>query len=399
MSLIHRLYISRIISGLGSWLTFLATALLIKEEYGTDKVAYAFLISSLGPLFLSNYVSKIIPKDKKYPSYVALCLLSALNVLALTLNLGLWQIYVYLSLASIIGTFTQPIFMSLVGEWVEREKLQIVHLRLGSIQACLLALAPPLGGFISTFFGFNLLFLIDAATFVIAILFLIPRPKTINAPSSKKTSSDSEEEKTHNKLLLPSELRHLLVIWYLFLCLGAALNALEFEAFSVANFSRSDIGLVIGGWGIGALIAFIYGKKITEKVSLKAGSWFLVIAFLTFALSKSVWVSISAFVVGSMMNSFIAGSIRGKIQNQIPESLNPLDIWSLINKRLSIINVTFYGGIGFLIPKVDYYWIVGLFFIVGLAYLVRIQPFKDNATEKSLANQPRPKTSNVGNEA
>ena len=144
MSINQRLYLVRIISSFGDWLTFIAIALLIKEQYGGDKVAFAFLIQSLGPLLLSNYVRRIVPHGKEYHVYIGTLLAASVNVLLLTLNLGLWQVYLYTALASVIGTFSRPLLMTLVGQWVIKSDLSTVHTRLGSLQASILAFAPPL---------------------------------------------------------------------------------------------------------------------------------------------------------------------------------------------------------------------------------------------------------------
>ena len=350
MNIKHRLYFLTFVSSLGSWLTFLAMALLIKEKFGGNNVSFAFLIQSLGPLLLSNFFAKIIKPDHQYRWYMASLILSATNVAALVFSSNIYNVYLYLVIASVLGAFNRPLLLSLISEWVEKKDLTEVHTRVGAIQAALLALAPPLGGMITTYFGFEVLFIFDALTFVIAAIILLPKPKVLG---EKKQANKNNEEAHVIEKRLPLDLRRHLYTCYVFLGIGATLNALEFHIFEIADFSRSDIGLVIGAWGVGAIFAMLMGSKVKNTATVLWAT-ILSAAFITFNLSSIVYLSCVAFVFGSLSNSILGGRLRANIQNEVPEGVKTLSVWTLVNKRLSLINIIFYGGIGFLLPHVNY---------------------------------------------
>jgi len=366
MNVTRRIYTLSFLSSVGSWLTFLAVALLIKEEYGADKVALGFLIQSLGPLFLSNYFARNIPQKKQFSIYLLSLVLAAANVALLVLNLGLWQIYLYYIFSSIIGAFSRPLFFSMLGEWIEKDQIVKVHTRIGSIQAAVLAFAPPLGGFLTIYLGFEALFILDALTFLIGIPLLLPKPQILNeyVESDKINFIVSVKE-----VELPQPLRRKLYTWYVYLGVGAILNALEFKTFEYANFSRSDIGIIIGAWGTGALLSFLFNEKFSSRFKVTSTSIFASVAFVVFAMSQNLWLSTVCFVVGAFGNALIGGMLRGDIQNKIPSGIKPLSIWSLVNKRLSLINIIFYGGISFTLPYVGYGFYIGLLFVACVIFV------------------------------
>lgn len=366
MSITRRIYILSFLSSFGNWITFLAVALLIKEEYGADKVALGFLIQSLGPLFLSNYFSKNIPQKKQFSIYLLSLILAAINVSLLIFNLGLWQIYLYYAIASIIGAFSRPLLFSMLGEWIQKDQISKVHIRIGSIQAGVLAFAPPLGGFLTIYLGFEALFIIDAITFLIGIPLLLPKPETIN----ERVEIAERPQVVHvNESALPLSLRRRLYTWYVYLGVGAILNALEFQTFEKADFSRSDIGIIVGAWGFGALLAFVFNERFVERLSSTMLAIGASAAFIVFVMSNNVWLSTACFIVGAFGNSLIGGTLRGGIQNEIPDEIKPLSIWTLINKRLSLINIIFYGGISLTLPHLSYYYFVALLLCACLVFV------------------------------
>jgi MFS family permease len=366
MNIATRIYTLSFLSSVGNWLTFLAVALLIKEEYGADKVALGFLIQSLGPLFLSNYFARNIPQKKQFSIYLVSLILAAANVALLVFSLGLWQIYLYYVLSSIIGAFSRPLFFSMLGEWIEKDQIAKVHTRIGSIQAAVLAFAPPLGGFLTIYFGFEALFILDALTFLIGIPLLLPKPKVVNEHvESVKTPLIIPVKESE----LPVSLRKRLYTWYVYLGVGAILNALEFKTFEQADFSRSDIGIIIGAWGTGALLSFVFNEKFSSRMTATSMAIYASVAFVVFAMSQNLWLSTACFVVGAFGNSLIGGTLRGDIQNTIPDGIKPLSIWSLVNKRLSLINIAFYGGISFSLPYVDYGYYVGLLLVACVIFV------------------------------
>lgn len=93
---IYRLYLSSFISSLGSWLTFLAIAMSVKEKYGVEHVAWVFLAQTLPAIIFSRKLSELLDQKHHSSFYFWSHIVLAMNSLALCLNDSLQVIYLHL---------------------------------------------------------------------------------------------------------------------------------------------------------------------------------------------------------------------------------------------------------------------------------------------------------------
>ena len=355
------LYIARAADALGNWITFLAVALFVNENFGADKVAYAFLISSMPALVLSKNAFNAIPLRFQKKTYFSGLLLMSINVLLLIRANSIWHVYFYLFIASCISAYLRPLLDSLTADAFEKSQLDRILTRVGSLTTSILCIAPPLGASLATSMGYSVVYILDAATFIISgtLLFFVfkgsknNREITENAYEMLKSQTFALKE-----LQYPKPLRSSLFFWYLVLVLGALINSGEFGLFTSASYTKPEIGYVVACWGIGGLIAFL-----TANMSFKdhLRTMFVLYGSLlaTFFLFPHFWISCFIFIGSGMLSAKLGGKMRATIQSNIPDNMRSLEVWGLVNSRLSLINMLIYGSIGFLIP----YWGVTWVFI------------------------------------
>jgi len=354
------LYLARVISSLGDWMTFLVVALYLNENFGSDKVAYGFLIASAPSFLISSKAHFLVPQFlQKYVYFFGLILLSV-NVLLVTKAESLWQIYAYMLVASIITAVLRPLLDTLTVESFEPDQLDRILTRVGGLTSSILCIAPPIGAAIATNFGYNSVFYANAGSFVVAGLLLMyvfanNRSEVVqNAPAKalvKFTFALKE-------LTFPQQLKVSLCLWYCILILGALINAGEFAAFTEFGYSKSEIGLVIGCWGAGGFIAFTTASVRLRRSSLRLFVTSYGIALGSFFLAPWFLVSCAIFFIGGFFCAKLGGEVRSIIQASIPPDLRSLEVWGLINSRLALINMSVYGSVGFLISHMAAAWIV-----------------------------------------
>lgn len=345
----ERLYLSTFVNSFGSWLTFLAIALIVKDRYGGQQVAWVFLVQTLPAILFSRGLSELVPKQKQEKYYLNLQVALALNSLVLCFNQSLPVLYAHLFLAALLKAVSGPLFNTLVGKWFSVEKLRETFTRVGSIQTSTLALAPIAGAWIKIASSAEILFLVDALSFILSALLLLD---ILRSPSA---AEEAEVRKLSLKSLcgrvaslpanIPKELWKNLLLWFGFLVIGALLNALEFSKFEHLHMTETMIGYALAAWGGGSLLAFM--KKLDKSSAL---------IFLIFILSLGLflvtslpWIAIMAFASAGWTSTLVSGVLRADIQASVPAGYNALPVWAFANQVTQVINLVAYAGIGLLL--------------------------------------------------
>lgn len=373
-----RIYMSSFVNSFGSWLTFLALALLIGEKYGTHQVAYTFLIQCLPTLLLSRSITRIFPPKYMYSSYVLMQIILAVNVSILIFDQSLTTIYAHLIFAAFVKSLSQPVFNTVVGLATPTQDQQIVQTRVGALQTSTLAFAPLVGGYLSLHLGFHFIFALDAASYLIGAAFLLPKLTGYHAPAAEVTS-EFKLRTLLNELVQPPKglgvKMHLaLGFWFGFLILGAAVNAIEFEQFQNLSLSKTQIGYFVALWGVGSLVAIFIPAQYLKSTFLDArftvAGYSLSIGIFT--NSTSALLASFAFLAAGFLSSIAAGKIRAHLQNSVPPGRNPLPIWIFANQVTQFINILFYLAMGIMIqfqfPQGAKYLIT----LICIAYIVLI---------------------------
>lgn len=338
-----RLYLARGISVFGDWFTLLAVALFLNQKFGSDKVAYAFFAASLPSVLLSGMAGRLIPVAHRRVAYITGVFLQATVVLALTQASALWHYYAYLLTAGTLSAILRPLADSLNGVVVSPADRARVFTRLGGIGSMVLSIAPVVGGAVAKSFGFQILFLLDAFSFLLALVILWPLTSAFSLTSGAVQASKVV------KLNLPAALKTELRSWHWLLIVGAVINAIEFKVFAQYGYSEVEIGAALCAWGVGSLIALTLPAKrlLSLSTSVVVANYGLALA--VFVLSAHRELAYLCFVLGGFGSTYLGGNFRAAIQNAIPNEMDKTALWGLANRHLGVINLTFYSLCGALL--------------------------------------------------
>lgn len=362
-SLIPRLYVSAFVNSFGSWLTFLAIALVVKDGHGASHVAFVFLAQTLPSIFFSRALSDLVPERRQGQIYLVLQLLLAANSVLLCFSQSLALIYFHLVFGAFLKAVSTPLFNALVVRFTPRENLQTVFTRLGALQAGTLALAPALGAWIKINATVEILFALDAATFLMAALVL---PELMRSIVTQKVQ-DFRGVKVFNRFLrapenIPGSTVNALRLWLLFLGIGALINAIEFPAFERLSMSDQQIGFAMAAWGLGAIVSLIWPLKLNEFTL----SLVYLAALLGFVVAPIPWAVIASFGAGGLLSSYLSGALRARLQLSVPKEFNPLPLWAYANQLTQLLNLIAYVSVGALLSFLGFGLFAGVMIVCGL---------------------------------
>jgi len=353
-----RIYSATLINTFGSWCTFLAIALIVKERFGAQYVPMVFLVQTLPVILFSRGMVKLIAPQAEQKWYVIIQVLFTLNSLVLLLSSSLPAIFVHLFMAAVLKGLSGPLYNMLLTDMTEADDRKLVFTRVDSLIAGALALAPPAGAWVKIFFSSKALFAIDAASFLIALVLLWPylavgyHKSVVWLNRSELKINQILYQVVHRPSQMPSVLWLPLVLWLTYQLVGALLNGLEFSIFSVKQMSEVQIGYALAAWGIGNLILFLVGQV---NVRVSAGVYFL--GLLLFIFLPSASGAIGSFLIAGFAYSALSGGLKSKLVASVPKEFNPLPVWSYANQLNQIFNLVCYLGAGVLLNS-SHSWIM-----------------------------------------
>lgn len=339
-----KLYSAVAINAIGNWLTFLAMALLVSEKWGAQNIPLVFLAQTLPGAILPGFVLPKISTQNRAQFYLFTQGLLALNSVWICFAQSIWTVYLFLFIGSLLRGLSLPILNSFMGLIVPKESRTHVYTKIGSIQMGALAIASLSGAWIKMTFSTELLFLLDAISFVLSALLLVRLLKLAPEQQAKPKPHFKENWIKKYKQFNPG-LREVLISWFIVLGIGALLNAIEFSKFKQLLMSDQEIGAAMAAWGIGTLITFwrkSEGRYLQTFI-------FYTLALIVFGAAPSSAFVIISFVVAGLYNSYLSGQLRASIQNSIEEKQDGLEVWTFANQVTNIINVVAYVSAGMIL--------------------------------------------------
>ncbi len=304
--LFAKVYLAQTISLLGDAFTWVGLALL-SYQFGKDQAAIilataltlrvtAFILFSPFAGVLADIV------DRKKILYSTHFIRMAI-VACLPFVTEVWQIYVLVFLMNVFNAFFSPTYRSVIPQIVDKKLYrQAIGLSAATYQL-LGVLGPGLAGVLAIWLGAREIFIVDAATFVIAGILLLSLPKDfLNAPKQdehiKKHTITWQDVTKGSKLLFANkDIRFALFIELVSAMAGAFIlvNTITLVKGGL-NLTDRNYGLIMAAFGIGATIAaFVSGA--VDKTKSRRTSLILGALTLGFAISAANYLNFSLLFV------------------------------------------------------------------------------------------------------
>ena len=188
------LWLAAVVSFAGDWFNTIATIILVgRYTDSTTAVGALFLARALPPFLLSPLAGVVADRFSRKKVLIATNILRAFIVLGFLLVDGpedAWLIYALTISQFIVSAFFQPAQAAILPSLVEGKEEMIEANTLSAITwSAMLTLGAAMGGLVAGTFGVSTALIIDAASFLIAALFIWrieagPRPETAGEASS-----------------------------------------------------------------------------------------------------------------------------------------------------------------------------------------------------------------------
>ncbi len=304
--LFAKVYLAQTISLLGDAFTWVGLALLA-YQFGKDQAAIilataltlrvsAFILFSPFAGVLADIV------DRKKILYSTHFIRMAI-VACLPFVNEVWQIYVLVFLMNVFNAFFSPTYRSVIPQIVDKKLYrQAIGLSAATYQL-LGVLGPGLAGVLAIWLGAREIFLVDAATFIIAGILLLSLPKDFlkalkRDENIKKHTITWQDVTKGSKLLFGNkDIRFALFIELVSAMAGAFIlvNTITLVKGGL-NLTDRDYGLIMAAFGIGATIAaFVSGA--VDKTKSRRTSLILGALTLGFAISAANYLNFSLLFV------------------------------------------------------------------------------------------------------
>jgi len=333
-----RLYFAQTISLLGDAFTWIGLA-LISYQFGKEQSAVilstaltlrvvAFIVFSPFAGVLSDRVDR---KKILYITHFARMVI----VVCMVFITQVWQIYALVFLLNVFNAFFTPTYKSIIPHIVDRgEYRQAIGLSTATFQL-LGVLGPGLAGIMAVWFGARNIFLVDAASFVLAGILILTLPagklrKADTADAGQKPLSAWQDVITGARLLFSNPLiRFALMIEFISAVAGAQILVNTIGHIKQGlNLTDRYYGWVMAAFGVGASVAAFFSgsldKSKSRRTSLIAGALVLGLAIITanyvgFSVLMVLWLlaglgqSLAEIPSETLIGENIQDSQQGKV--------------------------------------------------------------------------------------
>tara|TARA_R100001369_G_scaffold28219_3_gene50678 strand:+ start:8534 stop:9805 length:1272 start_codon:yes stop_codon:yes gene_type:complete len=335
--LFAKVYLAQTISLLGDAFTWVGLALLA-YQFGEGRAAIilatALTLRVTAFIIFSPFAGVLADRiDRKKILYTTHFIRMGLVAL-LPFITAEWQIYVLVFLMNVFNAFFSPTYRSIIPQIVDKKLYrQAIGLSAATYQL-LGVLGPGLAGILAVWLGAREIFLVDAATFIVAGILLLTLPKDfLNAPKE-----DIPKEQLTTWQDVTKGIRLLFQNKYIRFALFIELVTAMAGAFILVNtiilvksgldLTDKDYGLIMAAFGIGATVAaFVSGaidKSKSRQVSLVLGALVLGLAisaanYLNFSLLFAFWIvaglgqSLAEIPSETLIGENISDSEQGKV--------------------------------------------------------------------------------------
>lgn len=319
---------------MGDWLGLIALNLYVFTLTGSATALAGLLaVEAIPALLIGSVAGVVVDRFRRRHVMIISNLGAALVFALLPLATELWQIYVLALLSRVMVSFFDPAERSLVPDLVGKDKVLGANAALSSVNFLALIIGPALAGFLVAASSAAVAFWADAASFVVAILFISRIRGEI--PRSRLEQKEAPGWLTDLKFGVQyafgnAALRILLVTNFMAAFCGAALTTIEVVYIKdVLQGGDVGYGLLYSVAGFGAIVASTNASRWSRRFTLPGlyvGSVLLTgLMFFPYANIQILWFVIlfsglhtipwvlGYILVDTMLQQWVSDEVRGRI--------------------------------------------------------------------------------------
>jgi MFS family permease len=266
----RRLFLASVISLGGDWFLFVALGGLVLQATGEALSVGILIVSQELPIFLATPWAGWLTDRFDRRRLMIMCDVARTCICVAFLAVGpenLWLAYLLLAGLSVFTAVFDPASSAAIPNVVDPEDLPTANALSGSLWGTMLAVGAALGGIVSTIFGRDTAFLVDAASFAVSALLLagIRRRFSEDRDGEPHDSIRAATVETARYARRDHRVRALITVKAGF---GLAAGVLALVAvFARQVFTAGDIGFgfLMAMRGVGALTGPFIGHRLAGR--------------------------------------------------------------------------------------------------------------------------------------
>jgi len=319
---VRQLWFAQIVSELGDWLNFVALIQIIKQFSGSAQASGLLIILQMMPLVIfSPFSGALADRFDRRKIMITADLLRAGVVLGLlTIHKAdqLWLLYLLSAMQFSLTAFFEPARSALLPNLAKGEELIQANALTGVTWSIILALGGALGGIISDFFGNQIAFLVDSATFLLSAGILLRLNVEAERPSDNQETKQNKD--TSFLAVVPYLQARPKVLAVMLIksgiCLtggGVFLLSVVYgqQIFPIGKDGSVSVGILYGVHGLGAVIGAALTGHLSRASTRNALNLTLIafalrgIFFSFWAVSLNIWFAAISILSVAACGSFL----------------------------------------------------------------------------------------------
>ena len=333
-----RLWLAQVVSLLGDWfntITLVALVTAYSPEYTGLAVSGFLLARFIPPTLISPFAGVLVDRFDRKRLLLLSNWLRAVVVLLLVLTTQgpqwLWVIYALTAIQFVLSSVFEPAQSAVLPNLVRENDLIKANTLVNITWSAMLAFGAVIGGVVGEVLGGNVALIIDALTFVVAALLILP------IQSHRFASEASKAQKAQTDTSFREGLRFLgrnrPTIGTLLIKFGTSLGNVDTlmaiyatQIFILGSGGQLSLGIMYSAFGFGAIIGplilnrFNNGSIFTMRRLVLLGFLMATLGWIALGSAWSLVVVCLALVLRAMGGSANWTYSTVMIQKQVPDS-------------------------------------------------------------------------------
>ncbi len=383
----RRLFVATLGSGLGNWLALIALQVDVYDRTHSGLWVGSLLIANILPaVFIGLLLGPLVDRLSRKGLMIGSDLGRLAVFAALPFAHSAPQIIVLAVVAGIGNAFFRPAVLAGVPNLVFADDLPDANALLQLIDWTTTALGPLLGGVIVAASGPHLAYWVNAATFGFSALLVSAIPARLlqsKRPVGRGSFGDLAEG--YSVVRRSRALSCVLVVWSIVMLAVGIVNLGEVFLARVSYHSGNlgfgllwagtGIGLVLGGFGAGALIERDLGGAYVRYIAAFA------IGIACAAVAPNVWVGVAAMALAGFGNGGAVVANITLVQRGAPDRVRGRAFTLIVSINYAVLGVAFLAA-GPLTDSFGARWAYAAAALaIGCAALVAVRFARDEGFE------------------
>lgn len=326
----RKLFYAQTVSVLGDWFHTIALLGLVYVVTGSGlMIGLTLITKALPALLFSPVAGVLVDKWDRKKIMIWSSVLNSILVLFMTLVQNeVWILFVVNVLMALCTTISTPARQSVIPLLVPQEKLPLANSLFSTVVGVMSVLGASLGGVVTTWFGTDIAFFIDSASYLIAAAIIFTTAIPAMPASGVKMSFFADMKEGYRFVLKTPIILALVLVGASWGVVGGAYQVLlTVFGTDVFQAGQNGVGLLYAVQGLGVILGGLLVKSFIsqsdERMKKYFGWMYLLqgVFFVLFALASNLILALFFLLLMRVAGGVIIPLDSTLIQKYTPQNM------------------------------------------------------------------------------